>query len=80
MTLLATRVGLLDGPLDGRAVKCYRCGQVFDAIKAGMRVTAPCGDCRDYLRNEEGDETVWSLRRDRQRPGLRLDEQRLGAS
>lgn len=51
---------------DGRPIarwSCYRCGQRVDGAEQNVVHGAPCVDCREYLRIEEGDQTVWDIRR-----------------
>lgn len=41
---------------------CPRCGQKVSNRGGHLVVYAPCKDCREYLRKEEGDTTCWNKR------------------
>lgn len=41
---------------------CYRCGQTVSNRGGHLVQNAPCRDCREYLRKEEGDPTCWNKR------------------
>lgn len=48
----------------GERVACWRCGQTMpNHVQANLIPDAPCADCREYLREEEGELTVWDSRR-----------------
>lgn len=41
---------------------CPRCGQDVSNRGGHLVTYAPCRDCREYLRKEEGDTTCWNRR------------------
>lgn len=42
--------------------ECPRCGQDVHNRGGHLVLNAPCRDCREYLRKEEGDTTCWNKR------------------
>lgn len=50
---------------------CDRCGQRVNASGTHLVIGAPCRDCREFLREYHGDNTLWDKRRIRERDALR---------
>lgn len=43
--------------------RCWRCGIDVDGQGTHLVYRAPCRDCRQWLREVEGDQTIWDKRR-----------------
>lgn len=46
---------------------CWRCGVEW-AWNSYLIESAPCKDCRDFMRNHDGDRTVWGTRSSKEAP------------
>ena len=77
MSVLATRVERLTPSSSPTRHVCWRCGIEFDWSASRTIPGSPCRDCRETLA-EEGDTTVWNVRRVR-RVRSRINEEEMGS-